>query len=103
MSLTILQFPIPAIKPIILEKLLKIGTVQIPFYDPLRKLYTQIDGVYMGSPLGPMFAEFYIENTIFNNHITKITIYIRYVDDIFITTQNNDTIYLNKTLRKIQF
>ena len=41
----------------------------------------------MGSPLGPLFSEFYmshIENTVFKDPSMKPDLYVRYVDDIFI-------------------
>ena len=46
----------------------------------------------MGSPLGPKFANFYmchIENLVINKKI-KVDTYIRYVDDILITIDNDD-------------
>ena len=49
----------------------------------------------MWSPLDPTISEFYrshIENKIFQTIITKPKIYVRYVDDIFITTYSYDEI-----------
>ena len=48
----------------------------------------------MGSVLGPIFSDFYmsdLENRIFNS-IKKPPIYLRYVDDILILTNNNNEI-----------
>ena len=49
----------------------------------------------MKSPLGPIISEFYmsiIENWIFKTIITKLKIYVRHVDDIFIATRSYDEI-----------
>ena len=49
----------------------------------------------MGSLLGSTISGFYmshIKNKIFKTRITKPKIYIRYVDDIFITTHFYDKI-----------
>ena len=61
--------------PNILHKLLLICTTNVPFYDHNEDIYTQIDGISMGSVLGPIFTNFYMSNLgkkIFNdikNHI----------------------------------
>ena len=47
----------------------------------------------MGSPLGPLFANYYmayLENTIFNTVLDKPNLYCRYVDDIFIQIDSID-------------
>jgi len=73
----------------ILKSLLEICTTEAPFLSPDGKLYKQIDGVAMGSPLGVLFSNFYmgyVENSIFNTFPElKPKIYMRYVDDIFIS------------------
>ena len=74
----------------ILRKLLLTCTTEVPFYDHLGNIYVQTDGVSMGSVLGPIFSNFYmsvLENRIFNS-INKNPIYLRYVDDILILTNN---------------
>ena len=51
----------------------------------LTKMYRQIDGVAMGSPLGPVLENIFVgyyESKLFNK-ILKPTVYYRYVDDIF--------------------
>ena len=51
---------------------------------------THVEGIAMGSPLGPTFANFYmchIENQIVNKKI-KLNTYIRYVDDIFLSVDD---------------
>ena len=51
------------------------------------KLYKQVDGVAMGSPLGPTLANWYmgtIEKKLFANHMPSYPkLYVRYVDDVF--------------------
>ena len=79
----------------ILEELLRFCTTKALFRCPEGKLYNQINGIAMGSPLGPTFANFYmgsIENKILENLETKPKIYCRYVDDIFIVVRNEDEI-----------
>ena len=48
--------------------------------------YVQIDGVSMGSPLGPTFADFYmshLENAVLSlNRVSNPVFYRLYVDDI---------------------
>ena len=59
-------------------------------------MYIQIDGVAMGSPLGVLFANFYmgtVENRVFSLHPELLPpIYARYVDDIFISTGSEEEI-----------
>ena len=77
------------ISPNILRKLLLACTTQVPFYDHKDNIYIQIDGVSMGSALGPLFANFYmghLEDKIFQL-IDKPSIYLRYVDDILVLTE----------------
>ena len=70
----------------ILSELLTICTKKIPFRHPSGELFQQIDGVAMGSPLGPTFAGFYmghLESEVFQK-MEKPIIYARYVDDIIL-------------------
>ena len=51
------------------------------------QMYKQIDGVAMGSPLGPLFADIFmshLEQTVLNEYIAQTSFYKRYVDDTFI-------------------
>ena len=81
----------PPIPLSILKELLMICTTQTPFMTPDGVLRIQKDGVSMGSPLGPTFANFYMCN-LENNIIPKLDnnpkIYARYVDDIFLIVKN---------------
>lgn len=81
---TPLEIPEPTLK-----KLLVACTKEAPFFSPKGEMYVQVDGVAMGSPLGPLFANFYlgsIEEKVFHlNNDLKPELYCRYVDDIFLT------------------
>ena len=76
--------------------MLLICTTETPFKHVNGDLYIQIDGVSMGSCLGPTFAEFYmchLENKVFDEHPSlKPNLYVRYVDDIFVVIENVDSI-----------
>ena len=51
------------------------------------KFYRQIDGVAIGSPLGPTLANFclgHIEKRVFGNENIDPDFYARYVDAIFV-------------------
>ena len=71
-----------------MEELLMTCTMKTPFITPDGILYEQINGISMGTPLGPTFANFYmchIENKIFDaDPSMKPTIYCRYVDVSYI-------------------
>jgi hypothetical protein len=87
------QLPPPSIPKAIMEKLLHSCTTESPFRSPDNKLYRQINGVAMGSPLGPSFAEFYmcdIENRVLSDDELKPQIYCRYVDDVFVVVRDED-------------
>ena len=65
---------------------MKFATSGIFMYQ--GKYYRQIDGVTMGSPLGPIMANFclaHFEIKLLNNSNETInpSLYARYVDDIF--------------------
>ena len=73
-----------------LRSLLRLCTMKAPFITYRGEMYTQIDGVAMGSPLGVLFADFYmgvIEERVFERYPVP-EIYCRYVDDTFIKTEN---------------
>ena len=71
----------------ILKQLLELCTKKAPFRSPGGGLYLQVEGVAMGSPLGPTFANFYmghLEEQVLLNNNNAPSIYGRYVDDIFV-------------------
>lgn len=79
--------------PWILEKMLRSCTTETPFRGPDGLLYRQKDGVAMGSPLGPLFASFYmsaVENSVLSDITMAPSIYCRYVDDVFVDVQDED-------------
>ena len=90
----------PEIPQIVMEKLLTICTTSTPF-DFNNQTYIQKEGVSMGSPLGPTFADFYmsdLENKLLHeNRKSNPTYYKRYVDDIFAIFKNDRHINLFKS------
>ena len=77
-----------------LRDLLRLCTMKAPFITHRGEMYTQVDGVAMGSPLGVLFADFYmgvIEERVFEQ-CQEPAMYCRYVDDIFIKAENQDII-----------
>ena len=87
------SIPAPRLPKHVLEKMLEICTKETPFRCPSGKLYRQIDGVAMGSPLGVLFAEAYmahVESKAIDSMETKPHTYCRYVDDIFVDIQNEE-------------
>ena len=92
------NLPAPKIDRDTLRKHLLLCTTRTPFKHINGDIYLQRDGVSMGSCLGPTFADFYmcnLENTLFSERPDlKLTLYTRYVDDIFIVM--NDLEKLNQ-------
>ena len=84
-----LELPfVQAKKPItqnIFKKLLKLSTEGMFVHN--GKLFSQIDGVAMGNPLGPTLVNWLlgiIEKKIFDQHLSFYpSFYVRYVDDVF--------------------
>ena len=78
-----------------------------------NQLYEQVDGVAMGSPLGPLFANIFLsfyETSWFNNCPSqfKPIFYRRYVDDCFLLFRSSTHIlpflnYLNSQHANIKF
>ena len=77
------------------------------------KYYSQIDGVAMGSPLGPTFANIFLchhETTWLKNcpKAFKPVYYKRYVDDIFVLFEKPEQVsrfvnYMNKRHKILNF
>jgi len=82
--------------PMILRELLLSCTTKAPFRTPEGKLYRQTNGIAMGSPLGPTFANFYVGDlelrVLNNNPDLKPQMYGRYVDDIFLVINDEEHI-----------
>ncbi|XP_064106931.1 uncharacterized protein LOC135215906 [Macrobrachium nipponense] len=77
-----------------LRALLEICTKKAPFSDPRGCVYTQIDGVVMGSLLGVLFANFYmgtVKGRVFQNS-SKPRMYVRYIDDTFVSANSREEI-----------
>ena len=78
--------PPPALPPAKLRELLTICTTETPFQFN-NQTYIQTNGVSMGSPLGPTYADFYMEHLendlLLNANNYNPCLYLRYVDDIF--------------------
>ena len=90
----------PKIPQNLLKNLLELCTKESPFTTPNGKIFKQIEGVAMGSPLGPLFANFYmgyLEEITFSNSNNKLPIYARYVDDIFIKYHSEEDLQKLKT------
>ena len=95
-----------------LYQLLKLATTESSFiFD--NKLYKQIDGFAMGSPLGPTLANAFLchYEKIWLNECPsqfKPVVYKRYVDDIFVLFKSKEHLklfvnYMNSKHRNIKF
>ena len=78
------HLPTAVIPKHVFIELMKTATTLVEFsFNNI--MYRQIDGVAMGSPLGPVLANIFVgyyESKLFNK-ILKPTVYCRYVDDTF--------------------
>jgi hypothetical protein len=93
----------PLIPKNVMRELLKTCTTENPFQDLNGDTFIQIDGVSMGSPLGPLFANFYmsnLENKVLPTWDDKPIVYCRYVDDIFLVI--NDLSHILKLKEKFE-
>ena len=91
--------PPPKIKENTLKEALTLCTSTCPFSTYDGKIYMQKDGVSMGCVLGPTFANFYmghLENRVLNNY--KPYIYCRYMDDIFISSDDKNCLEIIKRM-----
>ena len=83
------DLPEPIIPKHVFTDLMKIVTSSVEFSFN-NCMYRQIDGVAMGSPLGPVLANIFVgfyESKLFDK-ISKPRIYYRYVDDTFALFQD---------------
>ena len=98
------SLPPPDIPRATIKELLTICTTRTPFRNINGELYVQCEGVSMGSPLGPTFADYYmchLENNVFeHNPELKPYIYVRYVDDCFLLV--NDNLLLSNIKNKFE-
>lgn len=76
-----------------MRELLAICTTENPF-SFLDHTYKQIDGVSMGSPRGPTFADFYMSHLecflLQQNKASNPRYYKRYVDDTIVIFKNSN-------------
>ena len=86
---------VPPVDKTVFRELLRIATGGMFLYKDT--LYKQVDGVAMGSPLGPSLANFFLghieEQKLFKNDTFYPIVYLRYVDDIFAVFENGTTFH----------
>ena len=86
------SLPPPSTPKSTLEELLNICTKENPFKHIDGNIYQQEDGIAMGSPLGRVFANFYmahVETVALSKLEQKPTLYGRYIDDIIVVVDNH--------------
>ena len=83
--------------------MLLVCTTESIFRYPNGDLKKQVDGVAMGSPLGPLFANYYMGNletqvlSSLSPDLTPVA-YCRYVDDVFLLVHKAHVLYNLKDL-----
>ena len=101
---------VPPVDRVVFKQLLQKATGGMFMYKNI--LYKQVDGVAMGSPLGPSLANFFLghieETKIFQNGDIFPIVYLRYVDDIFAVFEDGTTYHpffklLNEQHRNLKF
>ena len=93
-----------------LTKFFRFATSQTHFYFDGR-IFHQVDGVAMGSPLGPALANLFMgynEQKWLESDHGRLKFYRRYVDDIFCVFENEHQVltfldFLNSQLPNINF
>ena len=94
----------PAIPKNIMRELLLTCTTEVPFRNINGDMYVQCDGVSMGSPLGPTFANFFmaeVENRALQNLNVTPALYGRYIDDIFTICEEEELMMLKDEMMNI--
>jgi hypothetical protein len=76
-----------------LERLIRLCTQNIKFKFQ-GQLYRQVDGVAMGSPLGPVLADIFMANLEqkLSDILSSVKFYWRYVDDTLLITRNKEEV-----------
>ena len=104
------SYRVPPVPQFVFKHLLQVATSGMFMYKD--RLYKQVDGIAMGSPLGPSFANFFLghieEKYVFNNPNICPKFYLRYVDDIFAIFHENTPYhpffeYLNHLHKNLAF
>ena len=92
-----------------MKELLLLCTKEVPFSFN-EEMYMQVDGVMMGSPLGPLFANIFmceLENYVIPRLADKLSNWMRYVDDTFALIKPEEERYVQEELnsyhQNIQF
>ena len=85
----------------IMRAMLRLCTTKAPFRAPDGKLFYQVDGIAMGSPLGVLFAQAFmthVEQTVLDSGaVAKPALYCRYVDDILVDVDGQEHLSLLKS------
>ena len=87
----------PEIPEHVMRAMLRLCTTKAPFRAPDGKLFCQVDGIAMGSPLGVLFSQAFmahVEQTVLDSGVvSKPFLYCRYVDDILVDVDGLDHLY----------
>ena len=78
-----------------MRALLRLYTTKAPFKCPEGKLYYQVDGIAMGSPLGVLFAQAFmasVEAEVLSDESIRPFMYCRYIDDILLDVRDNNSL-----------
>ena len=89
----------PNMSETIMKQLLTICTKEAPFKHIDGNIYQQTDGIAMGSPLGCIFANFYmssLEIQTLNELNKKPKLYSRYIDDILLVVDDDELLTIKK-------
>ena len=90
----------PDIPENILCALLRLCTTKAPFRCPEGRLFYQVDGIAMGSPLGVLFAQAFmasVEEDVLRDANIRPFMYCRYIDDILLDVRDECSLDRLKT------